>query len=224
MNFINSLQKSSVSCASLRLRSLAVSLTVCASLLVGSYTQAQKIIFDLTSLTDNVESSAITADDGLTTLTVSTTFDWDSADPSINVDSSGGLTVYQDPGSAGTAANLTFTFSKAVTLDSFVIGYSVIISNDDYIDFTVGSETKTLALQQEADSTELNFPSTFDNWVIPANTALTLTNRGSGITTFQRWSNLTVTVVPEPATYALLLGCGVLGVRLLIRRRAKNTD
>ena len=176
---------------------------------------AQIINFNFFDLIDQSSSDTLTADDGETTLTVSTTDIWGHQGiVGINVDTDG-LKVYKS------SLSLFFEFSKDVTLKSFFHDYSYQI-NDHIIEFSLGNETKNLELTSINYSTE-EFPATFDNWVIPANTALTLDNQ-VGSANDQQWTSLTVTVVPEPATYALLLGCGVLGVSLLIRRRAKNTD
>ncbi len=178
--------------------------------------EAQIINFNFLDLIDQSLSDTLTADDGETTLTVSTTDIWGNQGIAGIMADTDGLKVYKN------SLSLFFEFSKDVTLKSFFHDYSYQI-DDHIIEFSLGNETKNLELTSNNYSTE-EFPATFDNWVIPANTSLKLTSLDNNVLASQQWASLTVTVVPEPATYALLLGCGVLGVRLLIRRLAKNTD
>ena len=78
-----------------------------------AFSQAQIINFNFLNLTNASASDTITADDGSTTLTVSTTDDWGNIrQVGIRVDSDG-LRVYRN------SLSLTFSFSKDVIFKSF---------------------------------------------------------------------------------------------------------
>ncbi len=182
-----------------------------------AFSQAQIINFNFLNLTNASASDTITADDGSTTLTVSTTDDWGNIrQVGIRVDSDG-LRVYRN------SLSLTFSFSKDVIFKSFFNDYSYQADNHS-ITFTLGNESKNLEIRNNNGNTE-EFPAAFNNWIIPANTPVTLNSVvHANVASSQFWSSLAVTVVPEPATYAFLLGCAVLGISFMIRRRAKNKD
>jgi hypothetical protein len=178
--------------------------------------QLQIINFDLRKLPSLSPTSTITADDGNTTLTVATNDVWGATGQAgIQTDPFDGLRIYRRE-----TSSLTFSFSKSVTLQSYFIDY-VLSINGHSINFSFGSENDTLELLDNNNTTN-EFSSKIKSWVIPKNTTITLTTVAHADYADQNWSSLTVAVVPEPASFAILLGCTVFGFMFMIRRRTQK--
>lgn len=177
--------------------------------------QNSTISFDLTQLPSGVHSGTITASDGSTTLTVSARTNTDSAMNLVTVPN--GLRLF----TTRNQFKIIFSFNVPVVLESYFIGDASRTFN--------GNESLTLRLNSTdydenfpVDNRNLNNQTlTFNNKLtIPADTSLELiTINPNELMNTVYWKTLTVTIVPEPATYALYLAAFALVFVALRRRR-----
>ena len=181
------------------------------------FAQNAIVSFDLSQLTNNVPSDTVTASDGTTELTVSARNDDGSA---RNISVTSGLRTFF---STGTAKSVIFNFNTDVILE----GYRIASSSKTY----EGDERFILNLSGTnydenfpVDNRNLNGQSrTFTNKLtIPAGTNLEIiTHNPDQGGESMYWDRLTVTVVPEPETYALILAALALTYTALRRRRIR---
>ena len=155
--------------------------------------------FDLRQLDFGEISQTITSTDGSTTLTV-------GAVNGIIAEFGPGLEIFR--ATAATDWTYTFRFSREVTLESYYVSkVDGSFDNGEYFEFIVGSGSaidETLAQPPSVDTTY-----EFGNkLVIPKDTTFSIVNKNRGAFDAIYWRTLTVRadIVPEPETYALLLG------------------
>ena len=189
-------------------------ITVLAAQLAAAQTP---ITFDLTNLTNGVHSSSVTASDGTTVITV-TSQNKDGSARSIYVGPNGLETFF----SAGTANSITFNFNTEVTLESYFIGSaSITFEGDERFTFRLNSQDYQETFP--VDNRNMNNTTrTFNNKLtIPANTDFEIIsfNPDNGVESMY-WETLTVTVVPEPETYALIFAGAAL-ITVALRRRLR---
>ena len=181
------------------------------------FAQNATISFDLTQLQTNVPSDTLTASDGSTILTVSARKSDDSAQ---NISVAGGLRTFFN--AAGSTEAVIFNFNTDVILESYRISSASISFEGD----------ERLILNLNGTNYDENFPVvngsslkgqtlTFNNKLtIPAGTNFELITHNPDLGAESvYWNLLTVTVVPEPETYALILAGLALTYTALRRRR-----
>ena len=148
--------------------------------------------------------------DGLE-MTVSTTYNWQTTGTGFDVFNPYGLYVLTKD-----SYTMTFRFDQKVRFESFDVGRTAKLAGDESITFSVNSVVQT---------TENNFADgvhDFSNkFVVEADTDIVMTCLNPNYIMYESviWKSLTVTVVPEPAAYALMLGGLVLIVSLMRRKR-----
>ena len=197
---------------------------IAALALVASALQAQAqntlVTFDLTQLQDNLATQTMTVS-GIT-MTITTSDDWGGNTGAINVNNEG-LIVYGDLHTN----SFTITFDKEVTYDSYTVGNDITGAVDDNLrrlqlqnfDFskTLNLSVMTMNITALTQGTH-EFTTKIST---DANETLWYSGNFRGLTTPWRWSALTVTAVPEPASYALLLGFGAF-IFIMIRHRIRR--
>ena len=200
------------------MKSIRLILILSIGIKASAFAQNPNVSFDLRQLQTGVPSDTITASDGSTTLTVSARNDINAA-RDIFVSATNGLEVFY---TSGLAKSVVFNFNTDVILENYRIGGASISFEGD----------ERLILNLNGTDYDENFPVdnrildwqtlTFNNKLtIPAGTDLEIIgfNPDNGNETIN-WDRLTVTVVPEPATYALILAGLALTYTALRRRRA----
>ena len=180
--------------------------------LVASALQAQAqnalVTFDLTQLQNNVASTTITGSDGITTMTISTTDDWGGNTGAIFVDGTNGLMTGRDSTSVGA---LRLSFNRDVNFEAFNINTAI----PDFGNGIARFQFNDLNLQIPSQAMLYRDVSTGSNDFTAGIKALDITkdsiwflngtlSNTNAVPVF--WNSLSVTAVPEPASYALLLG------------------
>ena len=188
--------------------------------LVASALQAQAqnatVTFNFKDLTKNVATDTITGSDSSTTLNLTTNNGVLCPDSPSFVDAS--LSIF----TRYNGDTVSFTFNQTVTLESFVNATVGVTDADDNWSFRVGSEnwvTETFpAGMTFGVSYEFN-----NKLTVQAGSTLQIrtNNPNNAGTNTIEWKSLTVTVVPEPASYALLLGFGAF-LFIMIRHRIRR--
>ena len=179
------------------------------------FAQNAIVSFDLSQLQSNVSSDTVTASDGSTILTVSARNANGSA---RNIFVTSGLRTFY-----GHQTKTIFNFNSDVILESYRISSASITFEGD----------ERFILNLSGTNYDENFPNdnriltgqtrTFNNKLtIPAGTNIEIIahNPDDGTETLY-WNTLTVTVVPEPETYALILAALALTYTALRRRRLR---
>ena len=173
----------------------------------------QSITFDLTQILNGATSYSDTVS-GLK-MDLTTSDDWDNTG-GLRINSSG---LYVVAGSSY-GNSMTFTFDQDIQLSSFTKGAQGGSVDTDALEINFNSGGSTITEFQDIaganfDSNDFSF--TFS---IEAGDAITFTNRNPDINNAAFiTSDLTVTVVPEPATYGLILAGASLFFLMLRRRR-----
>lgn len=178
------------------------------------FAQNAIVSFDLTQLQTNVLSDTVTASDGTTELTVSARSSNGSA-RSIALYTALGLRAFY-----GHQNKVIFNFNTAVRIESYRIGSAdTTFTGDELLTLSLSgtnyNETFPVDNSDLAGQTR-----TFNNKLIfPAGTNLELITHNPDFGQQSvRWNILTVTTVPEPETYALILAGFALTYTALRRR------
>jgi hypothetical protein len=190
-----------------------------------SHGQSALVAFDLSSVTNGAtQYQFINSASGLT-LDMSTQDRWqDSGNPQAAVGFISNANSQQGFVGLGVLEEtdgftMTFRFNKRVRLESYTISsVQTPFDDDEFVRLSNGTSTTTESTKAVGD---YNFTNRFE---VAANTDLTLTSinptypSATDVDQHIIWRYFRVTVIPEPETYALLLGGATLGLALLRRR------
>lgn len=194
-----------------------ISFTVISSLGITANAQQYTASFDFTTLIDNSANQSINSTDNSVRLTITTNSDWNS-DGNAGINTGNDGLNFQGTSSANpNRLSLQMQFDKAISLQTFTQSNYVFSNPGDYIKISFGSNTQDLIVYGLANQ-QHNFPTTISNWVVPENTPITFEENIGSFTTYNSWSQLQVTVIPEPATFTLVLG-SLAGTLLYVKRR-----
>ena len=171
------------------------------------------VTFDLTLVTANSYNYTFTDSGSSLKMDLSTTDDWATFGTGFaKYTNNQGLEVFD-----GHNLSMTFVFDQDVRITGYEVGYYVAgLSGDEAIILTGSGHTS----REEGTAKLWPGTKTFENqFTLKAGDSLVLTswNPTDGGAS-SAWKSLSVTVVPEPATYALLLGGLVLAGAILRRR------
>ena len=190
------------------------------------HAQAQNVLvtFDLTQLQNNATSSTITGSDGITTLTVSTIDNWGGNTGAIFVDGTNGLMTGLDSTTSGL---LGLSFNRDVNFESFNINTAIPDFGNNNAHFFVQDwdlqQTTQLMLYRNIVTGSNDFSAGIKAFDVTANSAWAFRSvvfNTNGVPVY--WNSLSVlTTVPEPASYALLLGFGAF-LFIMIRHRIRR--
>ena len=184
---------------------------------VHAQAQNATVTFDFSQLTKNVATDTITGSDGTTTLTMTTSF-------GVLAPTSPSFVPAELEVADGVDNDMiTFTFSKAVTLQTYTtstVSAAGDWEGDESFTLNNGVSTVTEPIPNNITNTTYDFTSKV-NIANGNNLILTFLNPGAFTLDNINWSSMTVTVVPEPASYALLLGFGAF-LFIMIRHRIRR--
>ena len=185
---------------------------------VHAQAQNATVTFDFSQLTKGVATDTITGSDGTTTLTLTTSFGVLAPTSPAHVPAE--LEVADGVNND----MITFTFSKAVTLQTYTTSTVSVAGDwegDESLTLNNGVSTVTEPIPTNiANTTTYDFTNKV-NIADGNNLILTFLNPGAYTADVMAWSRMTVTVVPEPASYALLLGFGAF-LFIMIRHRIRR--
>ena len=201
------------------------SFIICMSLCTLLKGVNQTVIFDLTKLQNNVGTATLVSEsDGAVTMEISNSSDWDGNTNAINVDNNG-LLVTDTPNSSFDITFNTKGYEYVIT------GFSLLDASTVTSDFNVLRFSDVLNQSGATDimlvtSSGISGPGDYEvdgsvRKIYDSGVVLRLSSLMNAQNIKVRFSKLELTLknVPEPATYALLLGGLVLLVSLARRVR-----